>query len=82
MIPIGEYTRNTSIGLVLKPNNNTIKIERGQALAAITLVGDEKIKLVKKKPPQHILDENYRNTGKPKYCPYLMTKTLFSRWLQ
>ena len=36
MIPIGEYTRNTSIGLVLKPNNNTIKIERGQALAAIT----------------------------------------------
>ena len=82
MIPIGEYTRNTSIGLVLKPDNNTIKIERGQALAAITLVGDEKIKLVKKKPPQHILDENYRNTGKPKYCPYLATKTLFSRWLQ
>ena len=82
MIPIGEYTRNTSIGLVLKPDNNTIKIERGQALAAITLVGDERIKLVKKKPPQHILDENNRNTGKPKYCPYLMTKTLFARWLQ
>jgi len=82
MIPIGEYTRNTSIGLVLKPNNNTIKIERGQALAAITLVGDERIQLVKKKPPQHILDENNRNSGKPKYCPYLMTKTLFARWLQ
>lgn len=81
MIPIGEYTRNTSIGLVLKPNNNTIKIERGQALAAITLVGDQRIKLVKKKPPQHILDENHRNSGKLKYCPYLMTKTLFSRWL-
>ena len=82
MIPIGEYTRNTSIGLVLQPDNNTIKIERGQALAAITLVGDERIKLVKKKPPQHILDENNRNSGKPKYCPYLMTKTLFARWLQ
>lgn len=81
MIPIGEYTRNTSIGLVIKPDNNTIKVERGQALAAITLVGDERVKLVKKKPPQHILDENHRNAGKPKYCPYLMTKTLFSRWL-
>ena len=82
MIPIGEYTRNTSIGLVIKPDNNTIKVERGQALAAITLVGDQRIKLVKKKPPQHILDANFRNTHKPKYCPYLVTKTLFSRWLQ
>ena len=82
MIPIGEYTRNTSIGLVLKPDNNTIKVERGDALAAITLVGDEKIQLVKKKPPQHIINENLRNVGKPKYCPYLMTKTLFARWLQ
>ena len=82
MIPIGEYTRNTSIGLVLKPNNNTIKIERGQALAAITFAGDQRIKLVKKKPPQHIINENNRNTSKPNYCPYLMTKTLFARWLQ
>lgn len=81
MIPIGEYTRNTSLGLILKPNYNTIKVERGDALAAITLVGDQRIQLVKKKPPQHILDENNRNLGVPKYCPFLRTKTLFSRWL-
>lgn len=82
MIPTGTYTRNTSIGLVLKPDNDIISIQRGDALAAITLIGDERVKLVKKKPPTHILQENARNLGKPKYCPFLVTKQVFSKWLQ
>ena len=81
MFPVGTYTRNTSLGLILKPNYNKIKVERGQPLAAITLIDNEKVKLIKKKPPQHIIDANIRNHGKSKYCPFLAAKTLFSRWM-
>jgi hypothetical protein len=81
MIPVGEYVRNTSVGLILKPDETKIKVEKGQPLAAITLVDNEKVKLVKKKPPQRIIDTNIRNNLKPKYCPYTAIKTLFSRWL-
>lgn len=81
MIPTGIYTRNTSLGLILKPNQTKIQVERGQPLAAITLVDNQKVNLIKKKPPQHILDANSRNHDKSKYCPFLAAKTLFSRWL-
>lgn len=81
MIPIGTYTRNTSLGLILKPNQTKIQVERGQPLAAITLINNQKVNLVKKKPPQHIIDTNIRNHTKSKYCPFLAAKTLFSRWL-
>lgn len=81
MIPIGEYTRNTSLGIILKPNETKVKIERGQPVAAFTFVDNQKVKLVKKKPPKHILDANSRNHNAPKFCPYLSAKTLFSRWL-
>lgn len=81
MIPIGEYTRNTSLGIILKPNQTKIKVERGQPLAAITLLDNKKVTLVKKKPPQHILNANIRNHDKSRYCPFLASKNLFSRWL-
>lgn len=81
MIPVGEYTRNTSIGLILNTDKTTIKIKRGQPLAAFTLVGDSQIKLVKKLPTQKILDTNLRHFQTPRFCPYYATKTFFSRWL-
>lgn len=81
MFPVGHYTRNTSIGIILKPEHNKIKVTRGQALASITLINNEKVKLVKKRPSQEIINANYRNLTTPKYCPFLATKTLFSRWL-
>lgn len=81
MFPVGEYVRTTACGMILKPDHTKIKVTRGQPIAAITLVGDTKIKLVKKQPSQEIIDMNYRNLTKPKYCPYLAAKTLFSRWL-
>jgi hypothetical protein len=81
MIPVGEYTRNTSIGLILNTNKTTIKIKRGQPLAAFTLVGDTQIKLVKQLPTQEILNDNLRHFQTPRFCPYYATKNLFARWL-
>lgn len=81
MIPIGQYTRNTSLGIILNTNQTQIKIKRGQPLAAITLIGDSQIKLVKKKPSQDIINENLRHFQTPRFCPYYATKKIFSKWL-
>ena len=81
MIPIGEYTRNTSIGLVIKNKDKPIKINRGDALATITAVSDKKIKFIRKDPPKHILQTNYRHLMYKHLCPYTLSTKLFSRWL-
>lgn len=81
MIPIGEYTRNTSIGLVPKDIEKPIKIKRGQPLATITAVSSQKIQLVKRKPPQSVLDTNQRHLKLKDFCPYTASRKLFSRWL-
>jgi hypothetical protein len=81
MIPIGQYTRNTGIGIVPKDLEKPIKIKRGQALASITAFSSQKIQLIKQKPPQSILDTNQRHLFMKSFCPYTMSKKLFSRWL-
>lgn len=81
MIPIGQYTRNTSIGLVIKNKDKPIKINRGDALATITAVSDKKIKFIRKDPPKHILQTNYRHLMYKHLCPYTLSTKLFSRWL-
>lgn len=81
MIPIGQYTRNTSLGIVLNENESLVKIKRGQPLASITLVSDQGVKLVKKKPTQDIIDLNLKHFQTPRFCPYYATKNFFSKWL-
>ena len=81
MIPIGTYTRNTSIGIIVKDKNKPVIIKRGQPLATITALSSKRIKLKKTPPPQHILDTNARNLMMKKFCPYTFSKQLFSRWL-
>ena len=81
MIPIGTYTRNTSIGIQLKDNTKPIRMKRGDALATVTAFSSQRIKLIRKQPPQHILDQNTRNLLLKKFCPYTASKQLFSRWL-
>jgi len=81
MIPIGNYTRNTSIGIVIKDKTKPVIIKRGQPLATITALSSKRIKLKKTPPPQHILDTNARNLKMKKFCPYTFSKQLFSRWL-
>jgi hypothetical protein len=81
MIPIGEYTRNTSLGLILKPNQTDIIIKRGQPLCSITFVGDQGIELIKEKPSPEVLKQNIKNNQKKFICPYTYSKKLFARWL-
>lgn len=82
MIPIGEYTRNTSVGFILKPNENTIEISKGEILTSFTLVGDSYHELVKDAPSQKILQKNVENYSKKHICPYKFSKELFSRWIR
>ena len=82
MIPIGEYTRNTSIGFALKPGENIIDIQRGDIISALTFVGDSKIQLVKRTPSQEVIKQNTDNANKKRKCPYTASKELFSRWLK
>jgi len=81
MIPIGNYTRNSSIGIIIKDKTKPVIIKRGQPLATITALSSKRIKLKKTPPPQHILDTNARNLKMKKFCPYTFSKQLFSRWL-
>ena len=81
MIPIGQYTRNSSIGIIIKDKTKPIIIKRGQPLATITALSSNRIQLIRKQPPQHILDTNARNLKMKKFCPYTFSKQLFSRWL-
>jgi hypothetical protein len=81
MIPIGQYTRNSSIGIIIKDKTKPVIIKRGQPLATITTLSSKKIQLKKTPPPQHILDTNARNLKMKKFCPYTFSKQLFSRWL-
>ena len=82
MIPIGEYTRNTSVGFVLKPNENNIDIKRGDVISSFTFMGDSAIKLVKKVPTNEVLGQNAKNAQKKKLCPYTLSRELFARWLK
>jgi hypothetical protein len=81
MIPIGKYTRNTSVGLILKNTEKPINIKRGQPLATITALSSKKIDIIKKQPPKHILDTNARNLNMKQFCPYTFSKNLFANWL-
>lgn len=81
MVPIGQYTRNTSVGLIPKDIDKPIKIKRGQPLATFTAFSSKKIQLIKQTPPQHILDANSRHLKMKHFCPYTFSKQLFSRWL-
>ena len=81
MIPIGRYTRNTSIGLVLKPNQTSISIKKQQPLCSFTFVGDKGVELIKRKPSERIIKENLKNNQKKFVCPYTYSKKLFARWL-
>jgi len=81
MIPIGEYTRNTSLGIIVKDLSKPVKIKRGQALATFTAVSSKKIQLVKAKPPQSVINTNLRHTQLKDFCPYTASKKLFSRWM-
>lgn len=82
MIPIGEYTRNTSVGFILKPNEIKIEIKRGDALCSFTLVGDSHVELIKKVPSEKILRKNVENYSKKNFCPYTFSKKLFQRWFK
>jgi hypothetical protein len=82
MIPIGEYTRNISVGFILRPGCDKIEIKKGEVVSAFTLVGDTKIKLKKKKPSLQVLRDNVENYTKKTLCPYTFSKQLFARWLQ
>lgn len=81
MMPVGEYTRNTSIGLILKPDQDIIEINKGDIISSFTLIGDSKIKLTKKKPSQKIINQNTENYSRKRFCPYTFSKQLFARWL-
>lgn len=80
MIPIGKYTRNTSIGLILKPNESYIKIKKGQPLCSLTFVGDKGVELIKEEPSPKIIRQNIINNQKKFVCPYKFSKELFARW--
>jgi hypothetical protein len=82
MIPIGEYTRNTSVGFILRPNENEIRISRGDVISSLTFVGDSAVKLVKKLPTSEVLEENTKNKNKKRICPYTLSRELFARWLK
>lgn len=81
MIPVGQYTRNTSVGLIPKDIEKPIKIKRGQPLATFTALSSKKIQLIKQKPSQEVLDTNKRHLFMKDFCPYTASKKLFSRWL-
>ena len=80
MIPIGEYTRNTSVGICLKEGHDTIKIKRGDIISSITLIGNSSFKLERKEPSEKILMANENNNSKKFFCPYKASMQLFKRW--
>lgn len=82
MIPIGEYTRNTSVGFILKPEEDRIEIKKKDVISSFTFVGNSAIKLIKKKPSHKIIKENIENYSRKKICPYTFSKQLFSKWLK
>jgi hypothetical protein len=82
MIPIGEYTRNTSAGFALKPGERDIRIKRGDVITSFTFVGDSRVKLVKKIPPPDVMKQNAENANRKKLCPYTLSKELFAKWLK
>ena len=82
MIPIGEYTRNTSVGFILKYNQNTIEIKKGEIITSFTLVGDSKVELIKEVPTQKVINRNIQNYTRKQFCPYTFSKKLFSRWFE
>lgn len=81
MIPISEYTRNTSVGFALRPGEDFIRINRGDAISAFTFTGESKVQLIKKEPPLSILQQNTENSKKRKLCPYTFSRRIFSKWL-
>jgi len=82
MIPIGEYTRNTSVGFILKYNQNIIEIKKGEVITSFTLVGDSKIELIKEVPTHKVISRNIQNYTRKQFCPYTFSKKLFSRWFE
>ena len=80
MFPVGTYTRNTSVGLVLKPDESIIEIKRGQPLCSLTFISSKGINLIKEKPSSKIIEQNIKNNQKKFICPYKFSKELFSKW--
>jgi hypothetical protein len=80
MLPVGRYTRNTSIGLVLRENQHKITIKKNQPLCSLTFVSNKGIRLVKQKPSKKAIQQNIKNNQKKFICPYKFSKELFSRW--
>lgn len=80
MIPIGEYTRNTSIGFGLKSGGSFVKINRGDVISSITFVSNSKVYLQKKNPKNRIFIKNIENNEKKFSCPMKWSFELFKKW--